>query len=230
MAQDLLELLDALEIERPIIVGHSYGADIALYFAARHPERVARGDRDRVRAAGAGGRRRRRGLGRLVLLVRALEQAGHAVPADSRSDLRYLIRATIDLPKQWGPLRGLPAQPQAAAAPAGRDVAAGGLPPGRQPAAGAHRGDPARRSTLMYAERSAFLDTFDYLDDAPPDAHPVLLPAAPSGATSARSSSPSSSPTRSCARLLADPRSRKASVMIPDARRTAAGRARRATP
>src|SRR4051812_43571302 len=40
MATDLIELLDALEIERPVIVGHSYGADIALYHAARHPERV----------------------------------------------------------------------------------------------------------------------------------------------------------------------------------------------
>src|SRR5579872_3908541 len=35
MACDLLGLLDALEIERPTIAGHSYGADIALYFAAR---------------------------------------------------------------------------------------------------------------------------------------------------------------------------------------------------
>src|SRR3954447_19217005 len=32
MAADLLELIDALEIERPSIVGHSFGADIALYF------------------------------------------------------------------------------------------------------------------------------------------------------------------------------------------------------
>ena len=41
MAEDLLELLDALEIERPSIVGHSYGADIALYFALNHPDRVS---------------------------------------------------------------------------------------------------------------------------------------------------------------------------------------------
>ena len=40
MAGDLLELLDALEVERPAIVGHSYGADIALYLAANHPERA----------------------------------------------------------------------------------------------------------------------------------------------------------------------------------------------
>jgi hypothetical protein len=29
---------------------------------------------------------------------------------------------------------------------------------------------------LMYAERSAFLDTFDYLRRHLPDVHPILLP------------------------------------------------------
>src|SRR5262245_41521693 len=40
MAADLEQLLDALEIEQADIVGHSYGADTALYFASRCPERV----------------------------------------------------------------------------------------------------------------------------------------------------------------------------------------------
>jgi len=40
-----------------------------------------------------------------------IEQAGHPVPVEERSNLRYMIRATIDLPKQWGPLKGLPRKP-----------------------------------------------------------------------------------------------------------------------
>src|SRR3954453_19429736 len=40
MADDLLGLLDELAIERPVVVGHRYGADIALYHALRHPNRV----------------------------------------------------------------------------------------------------------------------------------------------------------------------------------------------
>ncbi|HQZ88505.1 MAG TPA: alpha/beta fold hydrolase, partial [Thermomicrobiales bacterium] len=40
MAIDLRDLLDALQIERPALVGHSYGADISLYFALLFPERV----------------------------------------------------------------------------------------------------------------------------------------------------------------------------------------------
>ena len=39
---DLIGLLDALEIERAALVGHSDGATIALLAAARHPQRVQR--------------------------------------------------------------------------------------------------------------------------------------------------------------------------------------------
>ena len=42
MAQDLLCLLDQLGIQKAVLVGHSFGADIALYFALKHPERVSK--------------------------------------------------------------------------------------------------------------------------------------------------------------------------------------------
>lgn len=38
---DLLELLDAERYERAVLVGHSLGAQVALHFAARYPERSA---------------------------------------------------------------------------------------------------------------------------------------------------------------------------------------------
>ena len=38
----VLLLLDALGIHRPTVVGHSFGADVALYFALNFPERIAR--------------------------------------------------------------------------------------------------------------------------------------------------------------------------------------------
>jgi pimeloyl-ACP methyl ester carboxylesterase len=40
MAEDLRCLLDEIGIERPILVGHSFGADIALCFCLLYPERV----------------------------------------------------------------------------------------------------------------------------------------------------------------------------------------------
>lgn len=40
VSEDLLALLDALKIKRAIIAGHSWGGNVALYFAATFPERV----------------------------------------------------------------------------------------------------------------------------------------------------------------------------------------------
>src|SRR5712692_3658093 len=41
-ADDLLKLLDALHIERPILMGHSLGAFISLYFAAHYPQMLSK--------------------------------------------------------------------------------------------------------------------------------------------------------------------------------------------
>ena len=40
--EDLAVVLQSLELERPVLIGHSDGGTIALYFAAHHPERVER--------------------------------------------------------------------------------------------------------------------------------------------------------------------------------------------
>lgn len=42
MTDDLLAIMAALEIDRAVLGGYSYGGDIALYTALRHPERVER--------------------------------------------------------------------------------------------------------------------------------------------------------------------------------------------
>lgn len=175
MAEDLLELLDALELECPAVVGHSYGADIALYLAANHPERVSQ-----VIAIEAAlpAMEQLRAHDRWIgwdYWVRALEQAGVQVPADKRSDLRHLIRATIDMPKKWGPLRGLPRNPK----PLLRLLDETTLPEeyrqiGSLPLE--RLGSITTPVVLMYAEHSAFIDTFNHLRDHLPDAHPVLLP------------------------------------------------------
>lgn len=41
VAGDLLAFVDALGLERPVVVGHSWGGNVALEFAARHPGRAA---------------------------------------------------------------------------------------------------------------------------------------------------------------------------------------------
>ena len=177
MADDLLGLLDALELERPVVVGHSYGADVALYLAAEaSPSGCAEVVAIEAALPGHGARPPPRGLGRLGLLGRRA-RAGRArgPPEDRRNDLRYLIRATIDLPKQWGPLRGLPRNPK----PLLRLIEETSLPEDYRRIGTLTLERVAALETpvtLMYAERSAFVDTFAYLRDHLPDADPVLLP------------------------------------------------------
>lgn len=175
MAGDLLALLDALGLERPVLVGHSYGADIALYLAAAHPGRVA--DVIAIEAALPAMEQLRSHDDWVgwTYWVRALEQAGLEVPADKRADLRYLIRATIDMPKKWGPLKGLPRNPK----PLLRLLEETSLPEDYR-RIGTLTLDrlPAIETPvlLMYTEQSAFVDTYELLRDRLPHAEGVLLP------------------------------------------------------
>jgi pimeloyl-ACP methyl ester carboxylesterase len=175
MAVDLLELLDALEIERPVIVGHSYGADVALYFAARWPDRVSEVIAIESALPALEATRRDADWVGWAYWAAALEGAGHPVPPESRSDLRYMIRATIDLPKQWGPLKGRPRNPK----PLLRLLDETTLPEDYR-AVGTltlERISSIRTPVvLMYSEQSAFLGTFEFLESHLPDPHPVLLP------------------------------------------------------
>ena len=41
-AADLSQLIDVLELERPVVIGHSLGAWISLYFAAHYPEQLSK--------------------------------------------------------------------------------------------------------------------------------------------------------------------------------------------
>jgi len=176
MADDLLALLDALEIERPLIAGHSYGADIALYHALRHPERVREVIAIESALPALEDSRRHDGWVGWSYWARALEQAGHPVPAEKRSDMRYMIRATIDLPKQWGPLKGLPRNPK----PLLKLLEETTLPEDYRHVGTLtleRVGEIGTPVVLIYTERSAFIHSYEYLLAHLPNAHGVLLPA-----------------------------------------------------
>jgi pimeloyl-ACP methyl ester carboxylesterase len=175
MAEDLLGLLDALEIERPALVGHSYGADVALYFANLNPERVEQ----IVAIEGA--------LPAMVQFrnrdewegwshwVEALERSGREVPPDRRSDVVFLLRASLEVPKKWGPLNGLPRNPKPFVRLIEETTVAtdyelvGSLPLERIPSIET----PVK---LVFTEGSAFMGTHDYLAQHLPNARSVLLP------------------------------------------------------
>ncbi|HWC27020.1 MAG TPA: alpha/beta hydrolase [Solirubrobacteraceae bacterium] len=175
MAGDLRELLDALEIERPFIVGHSFGADIALYFALNHPERVeaivalepALPAMVYMRAGGE--------WEGWSYWADVLERCGHPVPADKRSDVDYLLRQSLQVPKKWGPLNGLPRNPKPflrlmdETTFAADSQIVGSLTLDRI-------ANIATPVVLIYGERSAFLATHDRLYAELPSVRSVLLP------------------------------------------------------
>jgi len=175
MAEDLLELLDALEVERPVVVGHSYGADIGLYLAARRPDRIR--EVIAIEAALPALEQTRRGEKWVgwSFWSQVLENAGHVVPPDKRSDMRYMVRATVDLPKQWGPLRGLPRNPK----PMLRLLDETTLPEDYRKVGSLtleRIGEISAPIFLIYQDASAFIDTYDYLCAHLQDVDSVLLP------------------------------------------------------
>lgn len=108
MAEDLLGLLDQLKIPKAVLIGHSFGADICLYFALKHPDRVSK-----VIAMEPGlavlvsNRKDKEWIGWSAWVAK-LEEAGLTVPEDKRTDLDYLLTLSLETPKFYGPARGLP--------------------------------------------------------------------------------------------------------------------------
>lgn len=110
MTQDLRGILDALDIERATLVGHSWGADIVLHFALLNPQRVS------ALVIVEGGL-----LAPLASLYRGPdwdgwpyvtstieELLGRPIPEENRCDLDFLLRQLIEIPILYGPARGRP--------------------------------------------------------------------------------------------------------------------------
>ena len=106
LADDLEQLLDALEIERSLMVGHSYGADTALYFALTRPDRVRQVVAVEAGIAALIGLRKREDWEGWAYWVKLLEQLGQTVPEDKRTDIDYFLRLSLNVPKLFGPAVG----------------------------------------------------------------------------------------------------------------------------
>jgi pimeloyl-ACP methyl ester carboxylesterase len=175
MASDLLGLLDRLAIERPALVGHSFGADICLQFASLHPHRVRRLVAIEPGLAALVHQRKSDDWEGWSYWVSKLEEVGLEVPPDKRTDLNYLLNLSLETPKFYGPARGLPRR--------------------REPLINLIRNttliadyedvgsltlDAVRRietpTLLIYGDKSHFLGSFAVLRQALPRCTPALLP------------------------------------------------------
>jgi pimeloyl-ACP methyl ester carboxylesterase len=108
MADDLCGLMDALDIPQASVVGHSWGADIALNFGLVHGQRASEllliepgllaPFADRYRDKGWEG---------WPYVTSTLEGLlGAPIPPDKHADLEYLIKLLIEIPILYGPARG----------------------------------------------------------------------------------------------------------------------------
>jgi pimeloyl-ACP methyl ester carboxylesterase len=108
MAEDLAGLLGELNISRARVVGHSWGADIALHFALAYPQMVSNLVLiEAALLAPLGSLYRSEDWDGWPYVTETLEQlSGSAIPADKRYDFEYLVRLLIEVPVMYGPAQG----------------------------------------------------------------------------------------------------------------------------
>ncbi len=175
MANDLKGLLDALGLGKVALVGHSYGADVCLYFALLYPERVSKLVALEPGLAALVHNRKDKNWEGWSYWVEKLREIGLEVPEEKKSDLSYLLQLSLETPKVFGPARGLPRN--------------------REPLINLIQNttliqdyefigeltlDAVRTIQtpilLVYGDKSHFLNSYYYLRDALPNCEPVLLP------------------------------------------------------
>ncbi|MGH9225134.1 MAG: alpha/beta fold hydrolase [Acidimicrobiales bacterium] len=175
MAEDLLGLLDALGIERAYLVGHSFGADVALYLSLLHPDRVQEVVAIEAAIPATIYLRDRDDWEGWAYWSDLLEKSGFPVPPERRTDVEYLLRLSLQVPKKWGPLAGLPrnADRVVRLIDTTRVVEEAGLVGSLTVEAIPTVTTPV---TLLYSESSAFASTQHYLAEHLANAKTVGLP------------------------------------------------------
>lgn len=175
MAEDLRLLLDALEIEQPYVLGHSYGADTALYLALTHPECIKKVIAIEPGMAALIKLRKREDWEGWTYWSQVLERFGFPVPPDRRTDIDYLLRLSLQVPKIFGPATGRPrkAEPllrllnETTMVQDYEEIGALTLE---------SVGSIRTPVVLIGGEGSAFKGTFDFLSENLPDVAERMLP------------------------------------------------------
>ncbi len=176
MASDLKGLLDALEMERVHLIGHSLGADIALHCALLYPERVSK-----IVAIEAGipallHKRMDEDWVGWKYWVNVLEKFDIEVPPEKRHDPYYLLRKSLNVPILYGPAKGRQRKQEQLLKlldettmiedyqdPAGMTLE--------------RLGQLQHAVMLIYGHDSPYLETYDVLRDLLSECTPILLPA-----------------------------------------------------
>jgi pimeloyl-ACP methyl ester carboxylesterase len=176
LATDLAHLLDTLNIERAHIVGHSFGADVALHFAILHPERVDRLVLAEPAIAALQSLRAREDWAGWEYWRSKLGSAGVEVPQDKRYDTEYLVRSSIKIPKLFGFGKGRARR----SAPLVRLMETTTAAQDYRTESGLTLDkicEVPHNTLIVYGENSVFLGTYDYLHGHLPNCQAILMPA-----------------------------------------------------
>jgi pimeloyl-ACP methyl ester carboxylesterase len=107
MADDLLGVLDALQIEKTYLLGHSFGADVSLHFSLLHPDRV---DKliviDAMLPVMLASYQRDDWEGWSYWAYMLKQITGIDVPRDKWQDIPYMMDLSLKVPVLFGPFRG----------------------------------------------------------------------------------------------------------------------------
>jgi 2-hydroxy-6-oxonona-2,4-dienedioate hydrolase/2-succinyl-6-hydroxy-2,4-cyclohexadiene-1-carboxylate synthase len=174
-ATDLKHLLDALGIQRAHVMGHSFGADIALHFTVLFPERVNRLMLVEPAIAALLPLRQREDWIGWKYWRDKLALGGVTVPPEKWYDNEYLVRASVGLPMLFGFRKGRARR----AAPLVRLMDTTTAAKDYCEVAGMtlDKIDQIRHRTLvLYGEDSVFVGTYEYLRDHLVHSTCVLMP------------------------------------------------------
>jgi pimeloyl-ACP methyl ester carboxylesterase len=163
-ASDLRNLLDSVGIHRPHIVGHSFGADIALHFAILFPDRVDRLVLVEPAIAALRLLREHEDWIGWKYWRDKLELGGLTVPQEKWYDAEYLVRASVNLPMLFGFRKGRARR----AAPLVRLMDTTTAARDYCETAGMTLDQIVRvrhQTLVLYGEDSVFLGTYEYLRD-----------------------------------------------------------------
>ncbi len=161
-AADLKHLLDTLGIERAHVMGHSFGADVALHFAIMFPERVDRLVLVEPAIAALLPLRLREDWPGWKYWREKLALGGVTVPPEKWYDTEYLVRASVALPMLFGYRKGRARR----AAPLVRLMDTTTAAKDYTELAGMTLekiGEVRLQTLVLYGEDSVFVGTYDYL-------------------------------------------------------------------
>jgi pimeloyl-ACP methyl ester carboxylesterase len=108
LAADLKALMDAAGIESAVLVGRSFGADVALQFCAEFPQRVSRLVAIEPALVGGLACRGDEAWGGWTYWSAQLEEAGRPPSPEQRADLQYLVEQVARMSFYKGPFGQTP--------------------------------------------------------------------------------------------------------------------------